>query len=86
MSAPIPPRGRFAEPRAIDETRLGGQVLFEFERGADRVRGELRSHDLWGTEAQIFVNEALVRRGRFFTRELAEQWARQQRATFVPLA
>ena len=57
-----------------------GEVLSEFDAGSDHFRVELRGHDLWGVEVLVFQNGALLYRRRFYTRELAEQWAHDQRA------
>ena len=83
MTAPINQRGRYSGPSPPSERRYRGAVLSEFDDGSDHFRIELRSHDLWGTEVQVFENDALLHRRRFYTRELAEQWAEAQRAVLV---
>ena len=84
MTAPNNQRGRFPESPSPTspppERRLRGEVLSEFDAGSDHFRVELRGHDLWGTEVLVFQNGALLHRRRFYTRELAEQWAQEQRA------
>ena len=84
MTAPNNQRGRFSEspfpPSPPPENRCRGEVLSEFDAGSDHFRVELRGHDLWGTEVLVFQNGALLHRRRFYTRELAEQWAQEQRA------
>jgi hypothetical protein len=59
-----------------------GEVLFEFVRESDRshFRCELRYHgDVWGVEAQFWMNGELLIGRRFDTRALALQWAMVER-------
>jgi hypothetical protein len=59
---------------------LRGELLCEFQQGGDRYRVELRHHEIWGIEAQVFRNDRFCRGRRFYTRELAIQWAERERA------
>src|SRR5437870_3435813 len=60
-----------------------GEPLFEFLRGHDRFRCELRDHGAYGVEAQFYQNEAILICQIFHRRmdptptprELARQWA-----------
>jgi hypothetical protein len=61
--------------------------LFEFLRGHDRFRCELRDHGPHGIEAQFFQNEEFLYARRFegidptlTARALAIAWAEQERA------
>jgi len=87
MTAPNNQRGQFSEspspPSSPPERRNRGEVLSEFDDGSDHFRVELRCHDLWGTEALVFENDAVLCRRRLYTRELAEQWAETQRAALM---
>lgn len=65
-----------------------GERLFEFLRGHDRFRCELRDHgETYGVEAQFYQNEELLIGRRFDRRmdptrpprELAVQWAEEER-------
>jgi hypothetical protein len=56
-----------------------GERLFEFFRGHDRFRCELRDNGDFGIEAQFFENEELFFSRRFETRALAVQWAEEER-------
>ena len=81
MPAPSNQRGRFSEtPSAPPERRHQGEVLSQFKDGSNQFRVELRCGDVWGIEVLVFENDELQRRRRFFTRELAVQWAELQRA------
>jgi hypothetical protein len=74
-----PPVSRQPEP---------GELLFEFVVGHDRYRCELRDHgDVYGVEAQFFLNGDLERARTFASymvltrtaREHAIHWAEQER-------
>lgn len=71
-----------------------GELLFEFLRGHDRIRCELRDHGPFGVEAQFLINEELFI-GRTFhprldpmrtPREMAIAWAETERADLVARA
>ncbi len=64
-----------------------GALLFEFLRGHDRFRCELRDHGSYGVEAQFLINEELFI-GRTFhqrldpqrtPRAMAIMWADEER-------
>ena len=63
------------------------ELLFEFLRGHDRFRCELRDHGEYGIEAQFFKNEEFLLSRRFdprldptrTPREMAVQWAQEER-------
>ena len=68
-----------------------GELLFEFLRGHDRIRCELRDHGAYGVEAQFLINEELVI-GRTFhqrldptrtPRAMAIAWAEDERKAIV---
>ena len=80
---PAPPRQ--AQP---------GEKLFEFLRGHDRFRVELRDHgEPYGVEAQFWQNEEFLLGRRFdrtmdptrSPRELAVQWAEEERKAMHPV-
>jgi hypothetical protein len=52
-------------------SRGHNERLFEFLRGHDRFRCELRDHGQWGVEAQINKNEEFLFSYRLETREMA---------------
>ena len=84
MSAPGNQHGRFSEtPSAPPERRYPGEVLSQFHDGSDYFRVELRCGNVWGTEALVFKNDRLKHRRRFFTRELAVQWAEALREAIL---
>jgi hypothetical protein len=65
-----------------------GELLFEFVVGRDRYRCELRDHgDVYGVEAQVFLNGDLERARTFASymvlthaaREHAIHWAERER-------
>ena len=56
-----------------------GERLFEFRRGFDRWRCELRDDGVSGVDAQFFFNEELLCSRQFDTRALAVQWAEGER-------
>ena len=67
------------------------ELLFEFLRGHDRIRCELRDHGAYGVEAQFLYNEEF-RIGRTFhqrldpmrtPREMAIAWAEAERAAIL---
>jgi hypothetical protein len=75
-----------AKPPKAQQPRAG-ELLIEWQRGADVMRCELRDHGEFGVEAQIlrngdlyiartFQNEAVL---GLRARELAIAWAEQQR-------
>lgn len=68
-----------------------GELLFEFLRGHDRIRCELRDHGPFGVEAQFLINEEIFI-GRTFhqrldptrtPREMAIAWAEEERKTIA---
>jgi len=76
MRAPSNQRGRLSETSSVPpEKRYPGEVLSQFHDGSGLFRVELRCGNVWGTEVLVFENDALEHRRRFFTRELAVQWA-----------
>jgi hypothetical protein len=78
---------RHNAPRTAPRSPQPGEVLFEFLRGHDRFRCELRDHGAYGVEAQFFQNEEFLASRSFHPqldptrtpRELATQWAEQER-------
>lgn len=66
-----------------------GELLFEFLRGHDRIRCELRDHGAYGVEAQFMTNEELTIAHTFHQRldpnrtprEMAVAWAEEWRKT-----
>ena len=84
MAAPVKPLDRISRtPYASGPELHRGELLCEFERDNRRYRVELRNHELWGIEAQIFQDELFLRGRRFYTRELAVQWAQRERAALL---
>jgi hypothetical protein len=57
------------------------ELLFEFVRGADQFRCELRDHGMAGVEAQFFQNGEFFASRRFDTRAAAVLWADLERPT-----
>ena len=55
------------------------ELLFEFLRGRDRFRCELRDRGAHGVEAQIFHEGAVLIAHRFASRDLAVRWAEGER-------
>jgi hypothetical protein len=49
-------RPRSSGPPTIDLRSGHNECLFEFLRGHDRFRCELRDHGQWGVEAQFYQN------------------------------
>ena len=73
----------FAQPGHVPLARepQPGELLFEFVRGADQFRCELRDHGTAGVEAQFFQNgKSFASRG-FDTRAEAVLWANLERPT-----
>ena len=71
-----------AELEVLRESRREaepGELLFEFERGHDRFLCELHEHGPYGVEAQFYQNEEYLFGRRFDSRELAVQWAEEER-------
>lgn len=68
-----------------------GELLFEFLRGHDRIRCELRDHGPFGVEAQFLINEELFISRTFHPRldpmrtprEMAIAWAETERADLL---
>jgi len=56
---------RHDAPRTPARRPQPGEKLFEFLRGHDRFRCELRDHGRYGIEAQFFQNEEFVFSRRF---------------------
>ena len=84
MIAPVNQRGRFSGiPRQTGTRVYPGELLCEFGSGSDRFRIELRNHELWGVEARVFRRGLFLRARRFYTRELAVQWALNERAALL---
>jgi hypothetical protein len=70
MSGPEDPHALLSTARPKPPRRgEPGELLFEFLRGHDRVRCELRDHGEYGFEAQFLINEELVI-GRIFHQRL----------------
>jgi hypothetical protein len=74
-----------AKPRAPRPPQPG-ELLFEFLRGHDRFRCELRDHAPYGIEAQWYQNEEFLYSRRFEDidptltgRALAVAWAEHER-------
>lgn len=74
-------------PKAARRQPEPGELLFEFLRGHDRFRCELRDHGTYGVEAQFLQNEEFLI-GRIFhpsldvtrtSREMAIAWAEEER-------
>jgi hypothetical protein len=68
-------------PPAAPRQRQPGEPLFEFQQGHDRWRCELRDHRTYGVEAQFLKNEEFSHSRRFPRRELAIEWATEERQT-----
>jgi hypothetical protein len=77
-----------AGPVLASRVAQPGELLFEFMRGQDRIRCELRDHgEVFGVEAQFFRNEEFTHSRRFdrgffpgvSPRDLAVQWAEEER-------
>jgi len=84
MVAPVNQRGRFSGIPHQTGTRVHpGELLCEFASGSDRFRIELQNHELWGVEARVFRRGLFLRARRFYTRELAVQWALNERETLL---
>jgi len=84
MTAPVNPRGRSSGiPYLASMQPHRGELLCEFRSRADWFRMELRNHEVWGVEAQVFQNDLFLRSRRFYTRELAVQWAQDERAALL---
>jgi len=84
MVAPVNQRGRFSGiPHQAGTRVYPGELLCEFASGSDRFRIELRNHELWGVEARVFRRDLFLRARRFYTRELAVQWALNERAALL---
>lgn len=72
---------------AVPRVPTVGALLFEFLRGYDRVRCELRDHGPFGVEAQFLINEELFICRTFHQRldltrtprEMAIAWADEER-------
>ena len=73
----------------LSHPRPPRETLFEFLRGHDRIRCDLVDHgDVYGVEAQFFINEDFSRSQRFdprldrlrSPRDLAIAWATEERA------
>lgn len=78
-------------PKAAPRVARPGELLFEFLRGHDRIRCELRDHGDYGVEAQFLTNEEITI-GRTFhrrldptrtPREMAIAWAEAERHTMA---
>ncbi|HMF95775.1 MAG TPA: hypothetical protein VKE96_15850 [Vicinamibacterales bacterium] len=84
MIAPVNQRGRFSGiPHQTGSRVYPGELLCEFVSGSDRFRIELRHHELWGVEARVFRRGLFLRARRFYTRELAVQWALNEREALL---
>jgi hypothetical protein len=59
------------------------EVLFTFEKGANRFRCELRAHDGGFVEAQFFNGDDLVLGQMFRDRQDAIDWANRQRDAWL---
>jgi hypothetical protein len=60
--------------------RRPGELLFSFRDHKHRQMDcELVNHDQWGIEAMFLIDRELLISRRFDTRELAIQWAKQER-------
>ena len=74
-------------PMPASRSSQPGELLFEFLRGHDRIRCELRDHGPLGVEAQFLMNEVFVQGRRFdprmdllrTPREMAIGWAEEER-------
>jgi hypothetical protein len=83
MAAPVNPRGRVSGTPHHTGRVYPGELLCEFDCGADHFRIELQNHEVWGVEARVFRRSLFERARRFYTRELAVQWALAHRAAVL---
>jgi hypothetical protein len=84
MTAPVNQRGRISGiPYHTAGGVYPGELICEFDCGAGRFRIELQNHEIWGVEARVFRRNLFLRARRFYTRELAVQWALEERAALL---
>ena len=65
--------------KPIRGRRRPSEVLFEFSRGANLYRCELRDHGAFGVAIKVYRNQKIMRHRRFKMRDVAVQWAQEQR-------
>lgn len=90
-TSPNDQRGLFHDARAAAAREaVAGELLFEFLRGHDRFRVELRDHGRYGIEAQFLRNEEFYYSRRFEdltgninAKALAMAWAESERTALL---
>ena len=74
--------GHDNSPRPAPAKPRPGEPLWSLRKGGRQIDAELRYHGEYGVEAQIFSDRELLIGRRFDTRELAVQWAEEERKAF----